>query len=473
MKILFASSEVFPYSKSGGLGDMSNFLPASLVKAKVDVEIITPYYKQIIKYHERLVYIGSKTLYIGNISTVVNYYKLKEGLLDIIFVQNQQYFERDNLYGYYDDDIRFLVLSYATLEYVDFMKKPPQIIHCNDWQTAVIPFLLDEHYRKSEKYKYIHTLLTIHNLQYQGIFSKDKYIYFNKDFDYTYIHFDEINFLKTGIERATMINTVSPNYRNEILTNSFGFTLDGALKKREKDLIGILNGIDYDVFNPETDSNISSNFNNTNYLKGKKANKKKLLEYFNIKDNGKPLVSFIGRLVNQKGLDLMLDILEDLIVVKDIKLVILGSGDYKYSSYFEYLLSKYPKNVGFYSGYNEELAHQIYAGSDMFLMPSQFEPCGLGQMIAMRYGSVPIVRETGGLKDTVLPYNKYTGEGTGFSFYEKSSYILKDVIFEAIDLFDNNKEEWNKLIERDLEQDFSLDKTAKDYIKLYEQIIGG
>lgn len=474
MNVLFASSEVFPYSKTGGLADIASFLPKALRKIGHNVTTVTPYYKDIRKYHDELMFLGTKTIYFGLDSTKVNYYLLKNEDEQIVFVENSHYFERDYFYGFEDEDIRFMVFSYAVLELVDLLNNIPQIIHINDWQTAPIPYLLDKHYRYREKYQYIHTLLTIHNLQYQGVFGLNTAKLFNVEFDYTYIHFNNVNYLKTGIETASKINTVSPNYRNEILTQEFGFTLDGALNKRSSDLSGILNGIDYDIFNPETDNLIEKNYTSRNLKLGKFANKEHLLNKFGIEiTKEQPLISYVGRLANQKGIELLMAVLEDVINNSNAVLMVLGSGDNNYENYFQSLRDKYPKKVAFYRGYNEELAHKIYAASDIFLMPSNFEPCGLGQMIAMRYGSIPIVREVGGLKDTVKPYNKFENTGTGFSFYDKNDLVFKDKIFEAINLFNNEPRKWSELIRRALNEDFSLNQMAKAYKDLYNKIIGG
>lgn len=472
MKILFATSEVFPYSKSGGLGDMASFLPKSLNKIGEEVIVITPYYRSVIPFSKELKYLGTKELYVGSHHTVVNYYSLIEGNTKIVFVQNQQAFERDNYYGYDDDALRFMILSYAVLEYVDLMDLPPQIIHVNDWQTSAIPHLLDVHYREQDKYRYIHTLLTIHNLNYQGNFGTEISSFFKTDFDFTYVHFGDVNLLKSGIVKASKINTVSPSYRNEILGNEFGFSLDGSLGDRKKDLVGILNGIDYEVFNPETDPYIDYHFTTRNLKVGKQHNKISVLNYFNVYDRDEmPLISYIGRLVSQKGIHLMEQTLEDLIYHSNATIVILGSGDNHYQNYFNYLKNKYPNRVLYYEGYNEELAHKIYAGSDIFLMPSMFEPCGLSQMMSMRYGTIPIVRETGGLRDTVTSYNKFKNTGTGFSFYEPNAYIFKEKIYEALELYNNEPTKWGQLMRRAMKEDFSLNKMAKSYQKLYKEIV--
>lgn len=473
MNILFASSEVFPFSKTGGLADVANFLPKALNKVGHNVITVSPYYPTITKYHDNLIYLGTRTIYFGLDHTKVNFYQLNQDGNKYIFVQNQHYFEREFFYGYEDDDIRFMVFSFAVLELVDLLEEIPQIIHVNDWQTAPIPYLLDKHYRFRDKYKYIHTLLTIHNLQYQGSFNVKTARLFNVEFDYTYMHFGSVNYLKTGIEKATKISTVSPNYRNEILTQENGFTLDGALKNREKDLVGILNGIDLEVFNPENDQYLYKTYTSRNLKIGKLKNKQELMNDFDIEiTQSEPLIGYVGRLAWQKGINLLKEVLEDVINNSNAKFIVLGSGEEEYQNYFEYLKNKYPERFAFYKGYNEALSHKIYAASDIFLMPSEFEPCGLGQMIAMRYGSIPIVTEVGGLKDTVIPYNKYNDTGCGFTFYDRRKDVFKDKIYEALELY-TNTDKWSKLIRRALKQDFSLERMANEYTKLYESIIKG
>jgi starch synthase len=474
MKILFCSSEAFPFSKTGGLADMALFLPKSLIQIGHDVRIITPYYASIAKHHKDMRFLGSTTIRMGGLDTIVNYFELIHQGIPYIFVQNMHYFERDQLYGYNDDAERFTLFSYAILEGLKLFDFYPHILHLNDWQTGMVPYLLDEHYRhRNDSYFSIHTLLTIHNLEYQGTF--DSYVsrFFNTGFNYTYIHFDRVNFLKAGIERATKINTVSPTYRNEVLTNEFGFTLDGALMRRQDDFVGILNGIDSDVFNPKTDHFIAQPFDQTDATKGKLKNKEAILHHFDLDvDLKAPLVVYIGRLATQKGINLMTRSLEEVIEYSDARFILMGSGNDSYQDFFRYLSYKYPRKVGNYIGFNEEIAHKLYASSDLFLMPSRFEPCGLGQMIAMRYGSLPVVRETGGLKDTVLPYNQYTGEGTGFSFANYDAYEFKEKLFEGIKVYREHPKAWNKLVKSAMKQDFSLEKMALAYEKLYQIILG-
>ncbi len=474
MRVFFVSSEAFPFSKTGGLADMAYFLPNGLNALGHDVKILTPYYKSIGKYHDKMHFIGRKNIQIGGLETIVNYFGMTYDGLSYIFIQNMHYFERENLYGYPDDAERFTCFDYAILEFMDMTDSYPDILHINDWQTGMIPYLLDEHYRlKNECYHNIHTLLTIHNLQYQGSF--DPYVsrFFNTPFNYTYMHFDRVNFLKAGISRATKINTVSPTYCKEILDMTYGFSLDGALWQRKADLSGILNGIDKRVFNPSADPFIESPYTIHNVFSHKKINKEAILNHFNLTiDLETPLFTFVGRLADQKGIDLILNTLDDVIHHSNAQVILMGSGENNYEQQIRDLTNKYPTRIGHHIGFNEQLAHQLYAAADFFLMPSKFEPCGLGQMIAMTYGTLPIVRETGGLKDTVIPYNKFTNEGTGFSFKDYDAVQLKDKMFEAIAVFHHQKQTFHKLIKQAMSLDFSTEKMAKAYETLYQQILG-
>ena len=474
MKIMFCSSEVFPFSKTGGLADMALFLPKSLQGLGHEVKVITPYYKSISKHHKEMAYKGTKTISMGGIETIVHFYELIYQNMSFIFVQNMHYFERDHLYGYNDDAERFSCFSYSILESLEVLDFYPEILHLNDWQTGMVPYLLDEHYRhKNDHYFSIHTLLTIHNLEYQGSF--DPYVarFFNTDFNYTYIHFDRVNFLKAGIERATKINTVSPTYRDEVLSQEYGFTLDGALNHRKQDFIGILNGIDDEVFNPKTDHLIEYNYDKRNYFQMKQKNKEHILNHFNLDiDINQPLITYVGRLATQKGINLMTQVLEEVVEYSNARFILMGSGNDSYEDFFRYLSYKYPKRVSNYIGFNEEIAHKLYAASDLFMMPSRFEPCGLGQMIAMRYGTLPIVRETGGLKDTVAPYNKFTDEGTGFTFRNYDGHDLKEKLFEGIQLYQDKLSIFKKLMKQAMDKDYSLNQMALSYENLYQIILG-
>ena len=427
------------------------------------------------KYHDDMTFLGSKVIYMDHGETTVNYYELIYDNITYVFVQHMHYFERDTLYGYHDDAERFTCFSYAILESLSVLNFYPDILHINDWQTGMVPFLLDKHYRhQSFEYFKIHTLLTIHNLQYQGSFGKEVSKYFNTDFDYTYIHFDNVNFLKAGIERATRINTVSPTYSKEVMTRAYGFSLDGSLENRKSDFSGILNGIDDETtFNPSKDTSLIKQYGKRDYISGKRVNKAYLLEHFGMDtDTNTPLIAYVGRLADQKGIGLMEQSLEEVIQYSNAKFILMGSGDPDYENFFRYLTTKYPNKVGNYIGFNEKMAHIIYAASDLFMMPSQFEPCGLGQMIAMKYGSLPVVRETGGLKDSVTPYNKYTKEGTGFSFSKYDAHDLKESLFEAITLYNHDNKTWQSLVKQAMDRDFGLNKMALSYELLYKNILG-
>lgn len=474
MKILFASAEAYPFSKTGGLADMAYFLPKAIKNRGHEIKVITPYYRGLAKHHDKMTEVARFSVKLGGIETIVILFQLNYEGIDYIFVQNMHYFERDLLYGYSDDAERFACFSYAILEAMRKIDFYPDILHVNDWQTGMVPYLLDTHYRhQNENYFKIHTLYSVHNLEYQGVFDPFVSRFFNAEFDYTYIHFDRVNFMKSAIERATMINTVSPQYRNEVMTSEFGFTLDGALRNREKDFVGILNGIDNDLYDPRTDKLIYQTFDGVTFRKGKEENKKQLLKHFNLLyEENVPLVSYIGRLATQKGINIMQKILEEVIEYSNAKFIFLGSGNDSYEQYFRYLENKYPNKVAAHIGFSEELAHKLYASTDIFLMPSRFEPCGLGQMIAMRYGALPLVRETGGLKDTVEPYNKYTNEGTGFTFTNYDSYELKEKLFEAIQLYEQNPQAWRTLTRQAMKKDYSLKRMALQYEEVYKKILG-
>jgi len=474
MNNFFISSEAFPFSKSGGLADMAYFLPKSLNALGHHVQVVTPFYQQIKKYKKDMIYVGTKTINVSQEQWVFDYYKLIYEKTTYYFIQNMRFFERPNFYGYDDDFIRFIAFDYAVLELFSLIDDYPEILHINDWQTGMIPYLLDEHYRKKNEHYYkIHTLLTIHNMQYQGSFDPSNYHYLSDYFDYTYIHFERINFLKAAIERSTKINTVSPTYKNEILNQSHGFTLDGALKHRHHDLSGILNGIDESLFNPNTDHNLSYNYHIKNAVSIKKKLKKEaLIQYQLNPDIYVPLIVYIGRLADQKGINLILQTIEDSIEFSDANFIIMGSGESRYEDAIKRLTQNHPNRIANYIGFNESVAHKLYAASDLFLMPSFFEPCGLGQMIAMKYGSLPIVHETGGLKDTVIPYNQYTGEGTGFSFMHATPNDLKEQIFNATDLYINHKLKFNALMRQAMRQDFSVERMASSYEALYKLILG-
>ena len=472
MNILFCASEAYPFSKSGGLADMASALPKIINQKGEKAIVITPFYDALYDKKSSFKWIGSKDILIQDVVYEANFYETFYDGVTYVFVENETFFKRANYYGYYDDDKRFLFFSYAILEYIPISKVKFDLLHINDWQTGLVPFLLDDIYRVNPLYKDIKTLLTIHNLEYQGSFPKDAHKLINRPFNYAYIHFDRMNYLKAAIMRANHINTVSPTYREEVQYEYYGFTLDGALKSRLNQFSGILNGIDYEIYNPETDTLIEQTFNYKHFSSAKKKNKLALLKKLNLDmSTDTALVAYIGRLAKQKGIDLMMATLEEAIAESTAKFVFIGSGDPLYEDFFRKLQEKYRTRVYSFIGFNNTLAHQLYASADILMMPSQFEPCGLGQLMAMRYGCLPLVRETGGLKDTVTPYNKYTKDGHGFSFSNYNAHELKQVLLDAILLYANNQDDWKILVRNAMKQDHSLEQMGKEYLELYERIL--
>lgn len=471
MKILFSSGEAYPFSKSGGLADVAAALPKALKKLGHEVTIITPFYQTIKTHLDEMTYLGERTITMGIYEKKALYYKIVYDDVPYIFVDNNDFYDRKRYYGYEDDAMRFTFFNFAIFEYMLLTEDYAEIIHANDWQTGLIPFFLDVKYRSmNPHFQKMKTLLSIHNLEKQGSYPIETEKLFNSK-NFTYIHMDRVNFLKCGIMRANAINTVSENYRNEILTRFYGFTLDGPLKSRQSDLYGILNGLDQDLYDP-LKSNLYMNYGETNFIEGKEINKKKLIRDLKLDDKESlPLVSFIHRFARQKGIDILMPILEDFMKNGAFNLVVLGYGDAIYEQFFSELQKKYSNHVYYENGFNNDLSQKVYAASDLFLLPSLFEPCGLNQMIAMRYGALPIVRETGGLKDTVTPYNKFTGIGVGFAFKNYDGEELRDALNEAITLYHEDKEAWQNLIHQAMHVNHSLPKMAKKYVELYQKLL--
>jgi len=472
MKILLVGSEAYPFSKTGGLADVLGSLPKELKSLGVDVRVVIPKHmwtKE--KFQEELLFLGSfkvpvndKMEYAG-IETIV-----KDDVI-FYFIDNEYYFGyRNTLYGHYDDGERYGYFNNAVLLMLQELSWYPDIIHCNDWQSGLIPYLLDKKFRHLEEFAKIRTVMTIHNIAYQGQFSKELLPYLNVEYG-NELEFDNlINFLKCGIVTADYVTTVSPTYANEILYDYFGYGMQYVLRDRTDRLSGIVNGIDYDTFNPKIDDKIAYQYSLYNYVKGKAINKQALREYYSLQENERPIIGVVSRLTEAKGLDLIKDVIEDLITQKKVQFVLLGSGDNQYEEYFNQLHMRHPKQVGVYIGYSDEMARKIYAGCDMFLMPSRFEPCGLAQLISMKYGTVPIVRKTGGLRDTVEIFNKFTGEGTGFGFENYDSSDLLHAILNALEVYYGDKKQWKEIIKRDMLQDFSWKQSASKYLALYHNI---
>ena len=479
MKVLYATSECWPFAKTGGLGDVAYALPKALKKEGVDVRVIMPKYSTIPNY------LKSQLKEVAVFSVNVGWRKQYCGLLEMeldgvkfYFIDNEFYFRREGeyayLYGYGDDAERFTFFSNAILEAIAKLDFYPDIIHMNDWHTGMIPLILKEKYNNLEQYRSIKTVYTIHNLQYQGVFGRevlddvlllpDKHLY-NGDVEY----YGGVSFMKSGIVFSDKVTTVSPTYTNEIQTKFYGEGLDGLLKSKSYKLDGILNGIDYDINNPLTDKDIFVNYD-VDSIDKKIENKLKLQEILGLEINPDiPMIGIVSRLVSQKGFDLISYIMPE-IVRENLQIVVLGTGEHQYQSMFTYYKSNYPDKVSASITFDSALAQQIYAASDIFLMPSLFEPCGIGQMLAMRYGTLPIVRETGGLKDTVIPYNKYTGEGNGFSFANYNAHEMLYCIKDAVELYEDKKA-WRKLVINAMNTDSSWDKSAKTYISVYEDML--
>lgn len=475
MKVLFVGSEANPFIKTGGLGDVLGSLPKSLIKSDVDARVVIPKYKKInenLKKELRflkwfMVPVGWRTQYCG-------VFEYEEDGVKYYLLDNEYYFGRDGLYGYYDDGERFAFFNRAVLIFLKLVDFQPDIIHCNDWHTGMIPVLLKVEYAKDLFYFNIKSVFSIHNIKFQGVFPKeilpDLFGYDLEPYYNGSLAFDGgVSFMKGGVLYSDRISTVSYSYVDEIKTQEYGERLDSILREREYALNGILNGIDYKEFNPEEDKLIYENFSK-NSLEGKAVNKKELQKELCLPVNeNAAMISMVTRLTNQKGLDLVVDI-ADKLLQHDIQLVILGTGDYHYENHFRGLADRYRDKVSANIKFDNGLAHKIYAASDMFLMPSLFEPCGLGQLIALRYGTVPIVRETGGLKDTIFPYNQYSGLGNGFSFRNYNANELLSVTEYALDIF-RDKDKWNSIVMQALDSDNSLEKSANDYNEMYKELI--
>ena len=471
MRVLICASEGAPYAKTGGLADVIGALPIALNENDCDARVIMPYYKKI-KEKRIANYIGYAYVRIGSSAEYVGVFEAINEGVHYYFIDSDRYFNRDGFYGYGDDGERFAFFNFAVLEALKVINFFPDVLHLNDWQAGLIPYILKNNYYAYSEYNRIRTVFSIHNIQYQGNFPMDMMNILFMPYSNSLEFGGCINFMKAAIMESNIITTVSPTYKNEVLTDQYGYSLNNTLGLRYFDFYGILNGIDVKKYNPETDPNLVKNYSIKTVTSGKKANKKALLEQFGLDSTeDAPLFGLVSRLVDQKGVDLLEPIIDDVIQHSNAKFILMGSGDSKYENFFRGLESRYPTRVKSYIGYSDPIAQKIYAGSDIFLMPSKFEPCGLGQLIAMRYGTLPLVRETGGLKDTVIPYNKYSGEGTGFTFTNFIPNDLKEVIYLAINVYNNEKLAFKNMIKQAMEKDYSWKKSAQDYINLYKMLV--
>ncbi len=469
MKILICASEGAPYAKTGGLADVIGALPQSLKENGCDVRVIMPYYKKI-KEKNIASYCGYAYVRINNRQEYVGVMQAVSNGITYYFIDNERYFGRDSLYGYDDDGERFAYFDFAVLEAIKVINFYPDVLHCNDWQTGLIPYIIKSNYQFYGYYTNVKTMFSIHNIQYQGQYSMDLlkilFLPYSNSLEFN----GALNFMKCAIMETGVVTTVSPTYKNEVLTPEYSYGLNDMLGLRYYDFYGIINGIDINKYNPKTDHHLFYNYDSSTVTVGKEKNKKALLEQFGLyPDLDAPLFGLVSRLVDQKGIDLFMPILEDVINYSNANFILMGSGDKKYEDYFNAMAQRYPNRFKCYIGYSDDVAQKIYAGADIFLMPSKFEPCGLGQMIAMRYGTLPLVRETGGLKDTVEPYNKYNGKGTGFSFTNYNAFNFKDVMFFAIDTY-NDKAALKNLVKQAMDKDYSWNKSAQAYIDLYKKL---
>ena len=478
-KILFVASESVPFIKTGGLADVVGSLPKNFNKEEYDCRVVIPKYQCMNgKFVDQLEYVTHFYMDLAWRSQYVGVLKTEYEGITYYFIDNEYYFSGSKPYGDICYDLeKFAFFSRAALSILPLIDFRPDIIHCHDWQTGLIPVFLKDTFSQGQFYQGIKTIMTIHNLKFQGIWDaktvKDLVgladYYFTPD---KLLHYKDANFLKGGIVYADYVTTVSNTYAEEIKTPFYGETLDGLMRARSNCLFGIVNGIDYDTYNPETDTYIVQNYNIKNFRKEKIKNKRALQQQLGLEqDDKKFMIGLVSRLTSQKGLDLIQCVMDE-ICSDGLQFVILGTGEEQYENMFRHYDWKYNNSVSANIYYSEELSHKIYASCDAFLMPSLFEPCGLSQLMSLRYGTVPIVRETGGLKDTVEPYNEYESKGTGFSFANYNAHEMLNTIRYAEHVYYNKKREWNKIIDRGMEADFSWNTSARKYEELYTRLLG-
>ncbi len=477
--VLFVSSEAVPFIKTGGLADVAGSLPKYFDKEHYDVRVMLPKYLCISeKWRSQMKYVTHFYMDLAWRSQYVGVLEMEYAGVHYYFIDNEFYFAGPKPYGYIHEDIeKFAFFSKAALSAMPLLGFKPDIVHCHDWQTGLVPVYMKERFHDGEFFRDMKSIMTIHNLKFQGIWDLKKVkditglppYFFTSDKLEAY---GDANYLKGGIVYADAVTTVSDSYAEEIKTPFYGEHLDGLMRARSNCLTGIVNGIDYEEFNPATDTRIVSNYNQKTFRKEKPKNKKALQQELGLEVNDKKfMIGIVSRLTDQKGLDLIAYMM-DQICAEDVQLVILGTGESQYENMFRHFAWKYPDRVSANIYYSEDMSHKIYASCDAFLMPSLFEPCGLSQLMSLRYGTVPIVRETGGLKDTVEPYNEYESTGTGFSFANYNAHEMMNTINYAKHVFYNNKREWNKIVDRGMLKDFSWTSSAKKYQKLYDNLLG-
>lgn len=470
MKVLFASSEAYPFAMSGGLADVAGALPKALRRRLIGCRVVLPLYGCISEeMREKMTFITAITV---PVAWRRQYCGIFEAHIDgVIYylIDNQYYFKRDGLYGHYDDAERFAFFSRAVLEMIPHIGFKPDIIHCNDWQTGMIPVYLNEFYSENEAWSGIKTVFTIHNIQYQGKYGHELYsdVLGLPEGRESLVEYDGcVNLMKAAIQCSDKVTTVSPTYSNEILDPFYSHGLDFILKEFTYKLTGIVNGIDCEVYDPETDPLIYRNFSAEN-PEGKKADKAELQKELGLPERADvPVIGMVTRLVKHKGIDLVKHVFEDMLKA-DIQFAILGSGEWEFETFFYEMSQKYPDKVGLKLGFDQRLAHRIYAGADIFLMPSLSEPCGLAQMVALRYGTIPIVRKTGGLNDTIS--DSGDGLGNGFTFQNYNAHDMLETVWRAVAGY-NDSDGWATLRHRAMECDNSWGASAGAYIKLYKEL---
>ena len=476
MKILFAASEAAPFVKTGGLGDVVGSLPKAIAKkGDCDVRVVIPLYSAIDeKWRSQMKFIGHTNVNLAWRNLYCGVFSLDYEGVTYYFIDNEYYFKRIGIYGSFDDAERYAFFSKAVLDILYMLDYRPDIIHCNDWQTALTPVYLRLLYKNDYTMNKIKTVFTIHNLQYQGRFTGailgDVFGLGSQYYERDVLEFyKDVNLMKGAIMLSDKVTTVSPTYANEVQYKYYAYGLEGVLSANSHKLVGILNKIDTEMYDPNSDNFIFSKYSAKN-PEGKRENKSALLKLLGLNEasDDVPVIGIVSRLVEHKGLDLICSSIDEL-MKEDIRLIVVGTGEWRYEQMLKDAMHRYPGKMSVNIVFSTDLASKVYAGSDIILMPSKNEPCGLTQMIAMRYGAIPVVRETGGLRDTVRPYNEFTGEGNGFSFANYTSNDMLHVVRQAIGYF-RNKPVWNKLVSRNLSDDYSWNTSADEYENLYKDL---
>ncbi len=480
LKICLAASELTPYAKTGGLADVSAALAVYFTEQGHDLRLLMPMYAAIDESELDITVVpelrGMEIQVAGQtISCSIVRASSDAFPTPVYMLKCPALFHGQEFYGGYDEHVRFAVLSRASIEMCQRLKFAPDIFHVHDWHTALVPLYLKSVYGWDTLFENTKTVLTIHNIGYQGVFGNSVLADIGLEgstdlLDQEDLYYGRVNFMKTGVTHADLLTTVSPTYAREILDAEYGMGLEHALRARHGSLVGILNGVDYGEWNPETDDLIPANYSARD-LAGKEENKKALLEEMGLEfDLEQPVIGMVTRLTYQKGIELVQQVVPDLMRLRNFSLVALGSGEYEYEQFFEWLIKEFPGRAGFYRGFNNELAHLIEAGSDLFMMPSRYEPCGLNQMYSLRYGTVPLVRATGGLADSVQHFDPKSGQGTGVVFHDFDANGLKWAMNAALDLYDN-RHAWKQIVHNGMEQDYSWAEQGEKYIRLFRKLL--